>query len=110
MQQLDEKAIDIVIAWVDGADPILKQKRESYKPSNTVASDAITATRFASDDEIYYNIASIIKYVPFCRHIYVVTDQQKPAIIDEIAKQNIGLWRIPTDLQHSINWDDDLEY
>ena len=89
MQQLDEKAIDIVIAWVDGSDPVLKQKRESYKPSNIVASDAITATRFASDDEIYYNIASIIKYVPFCRHIYVVTDQQKPAFIDEFAKQNI---------------------
>ena len=89
MQQLDEKTVDVVIAWVDGTDPILKQKRESYKPSNTVASDAITATRFASDDEIYYNIASIIKYVPFCRHIYVVTDQQKPAFIDEFAKQNI---------------------
>ena len=89
MQQLDEKAIDIVIAWVDGADPVLKQKRESYKPSNTVASDAITATRFASDDEIYYNIASIIKYVPFFFFFYVVTDQQRPAFIDEFAKQNI---------------------
>lgn len=89
MKKSDSPDIDIVIAWVDGADPILKQKRAAYKPSNTVASDAITATRFASDDEIYYNIASIIKYVPFCRHIYVVTDQQKPAFIDEFAKQNI---------------------
>ena len=49
----------------------------------------LTATRFASDDEIYYNVASIIKYVPFCRHIYIVTDQQQPAFIDEFAKQNI---------------------
>lgn len=89
MKKSDSPDIDIVIAWVDGTDPVLKQKRAAYKPSGAVASDAITATRFASDDEIYYNIASIIKYVPFCRHIYVVTDQQKPAFIDEFAKQNI---------------------
>ena len=89
MKQPDEKTLDVVIAWVDGADPILKQKRERYKSGKTVASDAITATRFASDDEIYYNVASIIKYVPFCRHIYIVTDQQQPAFIDEFAKQNI---------------------
>ena len=89
MKQPNERTLDVVIAWVDGADPMLKQKRESHKPSKEVASDAITATRFASDNEIYYNIASIIKYVPFCRHIYIVTDQQKPAFIDEFAKQNI---------------------
>jgi len=89
MKQPNENTLDIVIAWVDGADPILKQKREQYKPTKEVASDAITDTRFASDDEIYYNIASIIKYVPFCRHIYIVTDQQKPAFIDEFAKQGI---------------------
>jgi len=89
MKQPDGKTLDVVIAWVDGDDPRLKQKREAYKSGKSVASEAVTATRFASDDEIYYNIASIIKYVPFCRHIYVVTDQQRPALIDEFAKKNI---------------------
>ncbi|WP_201547290.1 capsular polysaccharide biosynthesis protein [Psychrobacter sp. Pi2-1] len=89
MKQPSENTLDIVIAWVDGADPVLKRKRGQYKPTKEVASDAITDTRFASDDEIYYNIASIIKYVPFCRHIYIVTDQQKPAFVDEFAKQGI---------------------
>ena len=89
MRQPDEKILDVIIAWVDGADPLLKQKRERYKTGKPVASDATTATRFASDDEIYYNIASIIKYAPFVRHIYIVTDQQRPAFIDEFAKQNI---------------------
>ncbi|MGP4713576.1 MULTISPECIES: Stealth CR1 domain-containing protein [unclassified Psychrobacter] len=81
--------VDIVIAWVDGNDPLLKQKREKYKSNNTLASEAIIATRFASDNEIYYNIASILKYVPFCRHIYIVSDQQRPALLDEFAAQNI---------------------
>ena len=84
-----EKQLDIVIAWVDGADPVLKQKRARYQSDKPVASDAITDTRFASDDEIYYNIASILKYVPFCRHIYIVTDQQQPAFIAEFANQGI---------------------
>ena len=81
--------IDIVIAWVDGDDPQLKQKREQYKKTENVASSASAATRFASNNEIYYNIASIIKYVPFCRYIYIVTDGQKPQFIDDFAKQGI---------------------
>ncbi|ERL54685.1 glycosyl transferase [Psychrobacter aquaticus] len=89
MQHHGEKKIDIVIAWVDGASPTLKLKREQYKSTESTASDAIASTRFASNDEIYYNIASIIKYVPFCRYIYIVTDQQQPEFISEFATQNI---------------------
>lgn len=80
--------IDVVIAWVDGNDPVLKQKRMQYQ-DNAQASDAVSDTRFASDHEIYYNIASILKYVPFCRHIYIVSDGQQPAWIEEFAAQQI---------------------
>lgn len=89
MKPHGEQEIDIVIAWVDGDSPTLKQKREQYKKVADVASDAISSTRFASNDEIYYNIASILKYVSFCRHIYIVTDNQKPEFIDEFVEQNI---------------------
>lgn len=89
MKQHGEQKIDVVITWVDGDNPTLKQKRDRYKKTEDVASDAISSTRFASNNEIYYNIASILKYVPFCRHIYVVTDQQQPEFIDEFFDQNI---------------------
>ncbi|OLF38385.1 Stealth CR1 domain-containing protein [Psychrobacter sp. Cmf 22.2] len=89
MQTGDNRQIDIVIAWVDGDDPLLKQKRARYQQTINAASEATTSTRFASNDEIYYNIASIIKYVPFCRHIYVVTDQQQPKLIHEFVNQGI---------------------
>ena len=59
MKADDEKQIDIVIAWVDGDEPLLKQKRARYQKTTSAASDAISSTRFASNDEIYYNIASI---------------------------------------------------
>ena len=78
--------VDIVIAWVDGNDVELKKKRHKYLTGED-ASDAISDTRFASNDEIYYNIASILKYVPFSGKIYIVTDQQRPEFIDEFAKQ-----------------------
>ena len=80
--------VDVVIAWVDGNDPELKQKRMQYQ-ANTQASDAVSDTRFASNHEIYYNIASILKYVPFCRHIYIVTDGQRPEWINDFVTEGI---------------------
>lgn len=80
--------IDIVIAWVDGNDLELKKKRHKYLTGED-ASDAISDTRFASNNEIYYNIASILKYVPFCRNIFVVTDNQKPELIHQFAEQGL---------------------
>lgn len=80
--------VDIVIAWVDGNDLELKRKRHKFLTGED-ASDAVSDTRFASNDEIYYNIASILKYVPFARHIYVVTDNQRPAWINQFAEQGL---------------------
>ncbi|MES1964852.1 stealth family protein [Psychrobacter sp. AH5] len=89
MHDPNKENIDLVITWVDGDDPLLKQKRAPYLAQEDVASGAISATRFASNDEIYYNVASILKYVPFCRHIYIITDQQKPKFIDEFVNQGV---------------------
>lgn len=89
MTQAMPEILDIVIAWVDGDDPKLKQKRAQYQQQVTAASDAISSTRFASNNEIYFNIASILKYVPFCRHIYIVSDEQQPKFIKEFAEQGL---------------------
>ena len=84
--------VDVVIAWVDGNDPKLKQKRMQYQ-GKTQASDAVSDTRFASNHEIYYNVASILKYVPFCRHIYIVTDGQQPQWIDDFVGYGESNWQ-----------------
>lgn len=80
--------IDIVIAWVDGQDLNLKHKRQQFI-NQSAASNAIEATRFASNDEIYFCIGSILKYVPYCGKIYVVTDQQSPQWLDQFEQQNL---------------------
>ncbi|OTG67354.1 Stealth CR1 domain-containing protein [Acinetobacter silvestris] len=80
--------VDIVITWVDGNDIELSNKRQGYM-TETVARDAASTTRFANNEEIYFCIASILKYVPYCGTIYVVTDNQKPEWLEQFAVQNI---------------------
>ncbi|MEP7453863.1 hypothetical protein [Phyllobacterium sp. SB3] len=47
------------------------------------------STRYANNGEIYYCIASIIKFAPFIRRIWIVSDGQTPKFIDAFA--NAGL-------------------
>ena len=84
----DTHPIDIVIAWVDGNDSKLKNKRRQFM-NQSESSNALQDTRFASNDEIYFCIASILKFVPYCGKIYVVTDQQTPQWLDQFEQQNL---------------------
>ncbi|WP_162177225.1 Stealth CR1 domain-containing protein [Thioclava indica] len=84
--------MDAVIAWVDGSDPAHHAKRmAAMREAGLVDGDAnfLAPTRFSDLGEIYYCIASILKYAPFIRHIYVLGDAQQPANLDEFARQNI---------------------
>ena len=79
--------IDVVIAWVDGSDPELSKKRMKYLDSNE--KDLIPGanpTRFHSLNEISYCVLSILKFAPFVRKIFIVTDKQNPNI-DNVVKQ-----------------------
>lgn len=80
--------LDVVVAWVDGSDTALQRKHRKYQ-TEAHASDAVSDTRFACSHEIYYNIASILKYAAFCRHIFIVTDQQRPAFLQEFVDQGL---------------------
>ena len=72
--------IDVVICWVNGSDPLFKQKlsleldKKNYKFSNEEFSDE----RFAPSIDIYICLLSIKKYAPFVNKIFIVTDQQDP--------------------------------
>ncbi|MEQ1950830.1 stealth family protein [Mesorhizobium sp. CN2-181] len=77
--------IDAVIAWVDGSDPEHQAKlHRCLKP----AAKAST-TRYADRGEIYYCIASILKYASFINRIWIVTDAQRPQFLDEFARAGL---------------------
>lgn len=77
--------IDIVIAWVDGTDPKLKAKREGFLTTHSFLPAGAEPTRFESLNEIEFCVLSILKFAPFIRNIFIVTDQQDPKI-DQAVK------------------------
>jgi hypothetical protein len=78
--------IDAVILWVDGSDTRLAQKRRRYLAEEQLPADHPGAipTRFASSNEIRYCVLSILKFAPFVRNIYIVTDEQDPGLDNEV--------------------------
>ncbi len=80
--------IDAVIAWVDGNDPQHKAKRMHYASPDQKLNDEVGGDiRFTSIGEIKYAVASILRFAPFVRTIYMVTDNQNPNI-DEFVERN----------------------
>lgn len=79
--------IDVVIAWVDGDDPELARKRNNYvHGTNLPVGSGAHSTRFASSNEIRYCVLSILRFSPFVRNIFIVTDEQDPGISADVRK------------------------
>jgi hypothetical protein len=79
--------IDAVIPWVDGDDSHLVEKRKRFLPGGSQnINPGAHPTRFASINEIRYCVLSILKFAPFVRNIFVVTDNQDPNLYDDIKK------------------------
>ena len=65
--------IDAVITWVDGSEPNYQRKLKKYLNDNKTI-----RRQYLQANEICLCIASIIKYAPFIRKIFIVTDNQTP--------------------------------
>ena len=75
--------IDAVILWVDGNDEKHKEKMLPYLPDKKQISSNKFRTRFDQVNEIRFTIDSILKYAPFIRNIFVVTDNQQPNFLQD---------------------------
>jgi len=80
----DSPAVDAVITWVDGSDPNHAQKLKTYLES--LGSEGPPSSRFANCGEIDYCVLSILKFAPWIRNIFIVTDRQTPEIANSISK------------------------
>lgn len=90
---------DVVIAWVDGDDPAHKRKKSQYLTgkNETAHDDIAGAMRYRSTGEIFYCIASIIRYAPWVHRIFIVTDNQNPNV-DDFVKRNFPDNNIPIEI------------
>jgi hypothetical protein len=84
----NDQPIDVVIAWVDGSNPKLSEKRKQFLPKTKKPGilPGALPTRFASNNEIKYCVLSILKFAPFVRNIFIVTDDQIPDIYEDVFK------------------------
>ncbi|WP_341536003.1 stealth family protein [Actinobacillus equuli] len=90
---LRQSDIDVVFTWVDGSDPLWQSKYHQYAP-NYQANSALYATdiaRFEDHNELYYSVHAVLKFMPWVRHIFIVTDNQKPKWLDEAYQEKITL-------------------
>lgn len=74
--------VDIVYTWVDGDDPIWRQRKQAAEgglEQGSVNETATIPSRFTSRDELRYSLRSVEAYASWVNHIYIVTDGQTPS-------------------------------
>lgn len=74
----DGVPIDAVLTWVDGADPHHKAKLAAYRGETVLPESVAGETRFKETGEFAYCIASLLRFMPWLRRIWIVTDAQIP--------------------------------
>jgi len=76
--------IDVVITWVDGNDPLHQRKMSDAVSLEKNKRLYVGGSKYKQVGEIYYCVMSIIRFAPFVRNIFIVTDGQVP----EFFKKN----------------------
>ena len=101
--KVENEPIDVVISWVDGNDPQHKQKMQPYLAKlGRISDDLSGPTRFRSVGEIFYCVASIFRFAPFVRKIFIITDNQNPNL-DIFIQQNFPESKIQIEIvDHSV--------
>lgn len=83
IKMADASPIDAVVLWVDGNDAHHRSKMLSYIEDKSIVNSKKFTTRFEQVEEIKYTINSILKFAPFIRTIFLVTDHQVPTFLKE---------------------------
>ncbi len=84
--------MDLVYLWVDGNDPVWRQKRHkalnqlNVKSFNSIAKFGNVEGRFRDNDELRYSLRALERYFPNCGHVYIVTDAQTPVWLQNSAQ------------------------
>ncbi len=75
--------IDIVFSWVDAGSLEWQKARAKRMASYVVGDGDDNEARFRQLDELKYALRSVHMFAPWIRNIYIVTDSDRPAWLDE---------------------------
>lgn len=103
--------IDAVITWVDGNDPLHREKRARYaEPEYLLADDVAGETRFVSVGEIAWCVASLNRFAGWLNKIHIVTDGQNPDL-EPFLERNFPQGHIPVEIvDHKVIYEGFKEY
>ena len=91
MKDTKDIIVDAVITWVNSADKNWQVKINKHLDKKINWENKKESTRYNSLNEVEIAILSIIKYAPFIKNIFLVTDNQEPENFIKLqnkAKQN----------------------
>ncbi|MCY3998667.1 MAG: Stealth CR1 domain-containing protein [Flavobacteriaceae bacterium] len=81
MKQKENYPIDAVVTWVDPSDPIRQTAIKSFLAQINDSMESKKNAIGKNIEEIKYTVHSILKYAPFIRNIFIITDQQIPRFL-----------------------------
>lgn len=84
--------IDAVLSWVDGNDPAHKRLKNTYltgRKEDTL-NDVAGPQRYIQEGELHYAVASILKFAPYVKRIFIITPGQDPHLENFIEKHFPG--------------------
>jgi hypothetical protein len=82
--------LDVVYTWVDSSDPAWREAHAKYSQDGVTENlSADNDERYVDRDELRYSLRSVWMFLPFVRHIYLVTADQRPAWLGEHPKISI---------------------
>ena len=87
--------IDIVYLWVDGNEPVWRQKRQTAlslldtRGHSSIAKYGNVEGRYRDNDELRYSLRALERYFPDCGHVYIITDAQTPLWLQVSAQISI---------------------
>lgn len=91
--------VDMVFTYVDGDDPVYLETRSRYRPelpdatlSKNISDSGDMDIRFRNVGEITFSINSVLKYLPWIRAIYIVTETRRLPVSSHLL--NSGRIRI----------------
>lgn len=105
-KQKNNPPIDAVIAWVDGNDENHRKKISKYLLKSEFLNKKEFVTQYNQLDEIKYTVHSILKYAPFIRKIFIVTDNQVPRFL----KNNSKRYKKVVVVDHKEMFRNDIQY
>ena len=88
--------IDAVITWVDGNDPLHQKKIEKILSLEENKRLYVGSSKYKQIGEIYFCVLSIIKFAPFVRNIFFVTDSHVPGFV---KKRNLNDHRVTASME-----------